>query len=145
AAIGVEAELIVHLALFGVAENVEGFLDVFEFFFGGFVAGVDVGVVFAGELLVGTADLVGRGLSRDGSGFVISVLGGRHKKLSAISYRLSAKTAGAGFARPGGTCRSGEPRYFLSSTSTNSASTTLSPFGWSPPGGGCWPSPVGGC
>ena len=50
AAFGVKAKLVVHLALLGVGENVVGFLNLLELFFGGFVAGVQVRVVLARHL-----------------------------------------------------------------------------------------------
>ena len=81
AVLGVEAELVVHLPLLGVAEDVVGFLNVLEALLGGFVAGVEVGMVLARQLAVGLADIVRGGLARHPEGFVIIVLGsGRHIK-----------------------------------------------------------------
>src|SRR5471030_674590 len=122
----VEADLVVHLALLGIAQNVVGFLDVLETIFGGFVAGVQIGVVFARELPVGLTDFVRVGFAGNTESFVVLVPGSSgHKKR-------------AGLARP-------LQHYFLSSTSTNSASTTLSfpsflPSSGAPPA----PSPDGG-
>src|SRR5471030_2730860 len=103
----VEADLVVHLALLGIAQNVVGFLDVLETIFGGFVAGVQIGVVFARELPVGLTDFIRVGFAGNTESFVVLVLGSRGHKTRA------------GLARP-------LQHYFLSSTSTNSASTTLS-------------------
>ena len=75
AGIGIEADLIVHRPLLRIAQNVIGFLHVLEAIFGGFVAGVEIGVIFAGELPVGFADLVLRGAAFDAEGFVIVVFG----------------------------------------------------------------------
>ena len=64
-ALGVEAELVVHLALLGVGKNVVGFLNLLEFFFGGFIARIQVGMIFARELAVGLANFFLRGLAGD--------------------------------------------------------------------------------
>ena len=48
--VGVEADLIVDLALLGIAEDFVGLGDGLEFLFRRFVAGIDVGVVFAASL-----------------------------------------------------------------------------------------------
>jgi hypothetical protein len=58
AAVGIKADLIVHLALFGIAQNVIRFLHVLEAVFGGLVAGVEVGVVLAREFPVGLPDVI---------------------------------------------------------------------------------------
>jgi hypothetical protein len=63
--VGVEAELVEDLALFVVGEDVVGFGDLLELFFGLLVAGVDVGVVLARELAEGLADLVRGGVLLD--------------------------------------------------------------------------------
>jgi len=55
------AKLVVALALFGVAQHFVGLGGLLEFLFGLFIAGVAVGVVFDGHLLVGAFDFVGRG------------------------------------------------------------------------------------
>ena len=52
------ADLVVHGAFFFVRQGVVGFLHVFEFFFGRFVAGVAVGVVFHRQFAVGFFDFV---------------------------------------------------------------------------------------
>ena len=52
AVLPVGAELIVHTALFVILEDFVGFVDVFELVLGGLVAGVEIGMVLAGELLV---------------------------------------------------------------------------------------------
>ena len=48
----VRAELIVHAALLVVLEDFVGFVDLLELVFSGLVAGVQVGVILAGELFV---------------------------------------------------------------------------------------------
>src|SRR5581483_8625158 len=60
--VGIKAELVVDLALLGIAEDVVRFGDSLEFFFGSFVAGIDVRVIFAREFAEGLADLVRRGV-----------------------------------------------------------------------------------
>src|ERR1700674_5233685 len=66
-----EAELIVHLAFFGVGEDVVSFLHLLELFFRGFIAGIQVGVIFAGELSVSLPDFFLRGLARDAQQIVV--------------------------------------------------------------------------
>ncbi len=55
--IGIEAELVVDLALLLVAQHVVGFGDLLELLLGFFVAGVYVGVIFARKLAEGLADI----------------------------------------------------------------------------------------
>ena len=64
AVLGVEAVLIVHLALLGIAQDVVGFLDVLESLLGGLIAGIQIRMIFARKLPVGLADVVRRGLPR---------------------------------------------------------------------------------
>ena len=54
----VGAELVVLLALLGVAEHLVGLVDLLELRLGGLVAGVHVGMVLAGELAVRLLDLL---------------------------------------------------------------------------------------
>ena len=63
--VGIEAELIVHLALLRVAQDVVGFLDLLEALLGGFVAGIQVGMILARQLAVRLADIVVLGIARD--------------------------------------------------------------------------------
>src|SRR5579863_3627633 len=63
--VAVKAVLVVHLAFFGVGEDVVGFLQLLEFFFGGFVAGIQVGMIFAGELAESRANVFRGGFFRD--------------------------------------------------------------------------------
>src|SRR6202043_3084384 len=74
-ALGIEAELIVHLPLLGVGENVVGFLNLLEFLFGGFIAGIQVRMIFAGKLSIGLANLFLSGLARPTQQFVIILFG----------------------------------------------------------------------
>ena len=67
----VESELVVHLTLLGVGKNFVGFLDLLKFFFGGFVAGIQVGMIFARQLAVGCADVLHRGFARHTQQFVV--------------------------------------------------------------------------
>src|ERR1035441_729856 len=76
---GVEAELVVHGTLLGVAEYVVGFLDVLEAVLGGLVTGVEVRVVLTSQLAIGLADLLRVGFARYAEGFVVVVLGSRHR------------------------------------------------------------------
>ena len=45
--VGIKTELVVNLALFGVAQDLVGFRQGLELLLGSFVAGIDVGMVFA--------------------------------------------------------------------------------------------------
>ncbi len=67
----VEAILIVHLALLRVGENVVGFLKLLEFFLGGFVAGIQIGMVFACEFAESGANIFRRSLAADSEEFVV--------------------------------------------------------------------------
>src|SRR5262249_8570563 len=69
--VAVEAVLVIHLALLGVGENVVGFLQLFEFFFGRFVAGIQVRMVFAGQLPKGGANVFGGRFARHAEEFVV--------------------------------------------------------------------------
>ena len=72
--VGVEAELVVDLALLLFGEDVVGFGDLFEFFFGLLIPGVHVRVIFAREFAEGLADLILRGRLLDAECAVV-VLG----------------------------------------------------------------------
>src|SRR5690348_1517958 len=75
----VEAVLVIHLALFGVGENVVGFLKLLEFFLGSLVTGIEVGVVSARELAKGGANVLGARFAGDAEEFVVVGFGGgRH-------------------------------------------------------------------
>ena len=67
----VGAELIVHTPLFRVFEHFVGFVDILEFVFGLLVARIQVRVVLAGQLLVGSGDLVRTGGTLHAQKFVI--------------------------------------------------------------------------
>ena len=65
AAFRIEAELIVHLALLCVAQDVVRFLHFLEAIFGGFVAGIEIGMILPRQTAVRLPDFVGiRGLKR---------------------------------------------------------------------------------
>ena len=59
--VGVEAELVVNLALLLVAQNVVGLGDLLELLLGLLVAGIHVGMIFARSFPEGLADLLRRG------------------------------------------------------------------------------------
>src|SRR5205823_1862052 len=59
--VGVKAQLVVNLALLGIAQDVVGFGDLLEFLFGFLVAGIDVRMVLARQLAEGLAELIRRG------------------------------------------------------------------------------------
>src|SRR5262249_43512831 len=54
--VGIKPELVVNFALLGIAQNVVGFGDGLELFFGRFVSGIDVGMILAGKLTEGFAN-----------------------------------------------------------------------------------------
>ncbi len=55
--VAVKAVLVIHLALFCIGKNVVRFLQLLEFFFGGFVAGIQVGMVLAREFAESSANV----------------------------------------------------------------------------------------
>ena len=73
--VGIEANLIVYLALLGIAQDVIGLGDGLEPFLGRLVAGIDIRMVLAGELAEGFADVLGRGRLLHPESFVIILLG----------------------------------------------------------------------
>ena len=70
-----------------IAQDIVGFLDVFEAVFGGFIAGVEIGMIFARELPVGLADIVFRGGALYPERFIVVVfwLSG-HMEMGAGGY-----------------------------------------------------------
>ena len=68
--------LIVNLAFLGIAQNVVGFGEGLELFFRGLVAGIDVGVILAGQLAKGSADFVRRGRLLYTQNFVVVLFSG---------------------------------------------------------------------
>src|SRR5207237_3194106 len=69
--VGVIAELIVDFPLLGIAQDVIGLGDLLELLFGRFVARVDVGMIFPGQLPERLADLIFRGVPLDPESRVI--------------------------------------------------------------------------
>ena len=76
AALGVKAKLVVHLAFLGVGENVVRLLHLLELFFGGFIAGIQVGMILAGQFTIGLPYLLLGGLAGDAQQLVIILFGG---------------------------------------------------------------------
>src|SRR5947199_785478 len=72
----VEAEMVVHLALLRIAEYVVSFGEGLKFFFGSFVSGIDVRMIFARKLAECLADFLGGGGLFYAEDFVIVFLGG---------------------------------------------------------------------
>lgn len=72
---GAVAVLIVGGALLGIAEDFVGFADFLEFFLGGFVAGIFIGMVFNGEFAVRLFDVVDAGAAFDTEHFVVIAFG----------------------------------------------------------------------
>ncbi len=76
--VGVEAKLVVNLALLGIAENVVGLGERLELLLRALVAGIDVGMILARELAESLADVVRRGsLLHAKDGVVVFVFVGR--------------------------------------------------------------------
>ena len=73
--LGVEADLVVHLAFLGIAQDVISFLHVLETLLGGFVVGVEVGMIFARKFPVRLFDFVLVGVFCDAQRFVVVVFG----------------------------------------------------------------------
>src|SRR6185436_5504468 len=74
AVLRIEAVLIVHLLLFLIAQDVVSFLDLFEAILGGLIAGVQVGVMLAGQAPVGFTDFVRSGLAAHPECLVVILL-----------------------------------------------------------------------
>ncbi len=112
----IETILIVNLALLRIAQDVISFLNLLEALFGGLIARVQIWMVLARQLAVRLAYLVFFGVARHTERFVIILFAcGWHKTVP--------KSPGSPIWRARGRINGA---YFLSSTSTNSASTTLS-------------------
>ena len=77
--LGIKPELIVHLPLLGIAQDVVSLLNVLESVFRRFVAGIEIGMILAREFAVGLADIVRRGLPFHAERLVIFVLWRGHK------------------------------------------------------------------
>src|SRR5438876_9743163 len=58
--VAVETDLIVDFSFLGIAQDLVGFRDRFEFFFRSLVAGIDIWVIFARKFAEGFADVLGR-------------------------------------------------------------------------------------
>jgi len=67
----VEPVLVVHLPLLGIGENIVGFLQLLEFFFRGFVARIQVRVVFPCQFAKRRTDILGARFARHSQQFVI--------------------------------------------------------------------------
>ena len=92
----VRPERVVALAFVAVRQNGVRFVDLLEFFFGGLVAGIDVGMMFAGELAVCRLDfIVGRRLRHAENFVVISELNRHGLEWRFTAERDSALTASA--------------------------------------------------
>ena len=74
-----EAELVVHLLLLGIAQDVVGFLDLLEAVLGGLVARVDVRMVLARQLSVRLLYLFLGGGSLNAQDFVEILVSVRHR------------------------------------------------------------------
>src|SRR4029077_9663088 len=73
--VAVEAVLVVHLPLLGVGEDVVGFLKLLEFFLSGFIAGIQVRVIFAREFAKGVANVLRTRLARNSQQLVVILFG----------------------------------------------------------------------
>src|SRR5258706_10563262 len=69
--VAVEAVLVVNLPLLGIGEDVVGFLQLLEFFFRGFVARIQIGVILPRQLAKRRTDILGARLPRHSQQFVI--------------------------------------------------------------------------
>src|SRR5215468_6278867 len=76
--VGVEAKLVVNLALLGIAEDFVRFRKSLELLFGGLIAGIHVGMVLARKLAERLLDFVGRGRLLDTQRRVVVFGLGRH-------------------------------------------------------------------
>src|SRR5439155_14128473 len=86
----IKAKLVVNFALLGIAQNVVGFRERLEFFFGCFVSGIDVRVILARKLAKRLADVVHRGGLLYAEDFVIVFFGcGGHLECRRFIARIS--------------------------------------------------------
>src|SRR5580704_14571925 len=81
----VESELVVHLPLLRIRKDVVGFLNLFEFFFRGFIARIEVRMVLAREFAIGPAKFLHGNFARDSQQFVVVLFGGCGH---SISFRV---------------------------------------------------------
>src|SRR5437870_11437753 len=84
--VGVEPELVVNLALLRIAEYVVSFGEGLKFFFGSFVSGIDVRMIFARKLAECLADVLGGGGLFYAEDFVIVFLGGGCHLCRSLDY-----------------------------------------------------------
>src|SRR2546425_900129 len=84
--VGVEPELVVNLALLRIAEYVVSFGESLKFFFGSFVSGIDVRMIFARKLAECLADVLGGGGLFYAEDFVIVFLGGGCHLCRSLDY-----------------------------------------------------------
>src|SRR6185295_19465237 len=83
--VGVKADLVVNLALLGIAQDFVGFGQRLELFLRGLVPRIDVGMILAGKLAEGLADIVRRGGLLHAQDFVIVFFwGGGHSCSCAV-------------------------------------------------------------
>ena len=73
----VESKLVVHLPLLRVRQNFVRFLYLLEFFFRGFVAGIQIGMIFARKFAIRPANFLHRRFARHSQQFVIILFGCR--------------------------------------------------------------------
>ncbi len=79
--VGIKTDLVVDLALFGIAQDIVGLGDGLEFLFGRLVAGVDIRMVLTRKFTEGLADVLGRGGFLHTEEFVVILFGrGGHRK-----------------------------------------------------------------
>src|SRR5581483_1748820 len=76
--IGIEAVLVIDLPLLGIAQNIIGFLHVFEALFSGLIARVQIRMILPCKFPIRFPDLVRGGPARHIKSFIIIVLR-RHK------------------------------------------------------------------
>ena len=72
----VETKLVVHLALLSVGKDFVGFLNLLEFFLGGFVARIQVGMIFSREFAISGANILHRSLAGDSEKIVVILFSG---------------------------------------------------------------------
>ena len=98
------AELVVGRAFFRIAQHLVGLADLLEFFLGGLVVGIFVGMILDGQFAVGLFDLIRRGAFLDAEQFVVIGLG--HYSSSPFSGSLFSPGAVATTTDAGRTRRS---------------------------------------
>src|SRR5258707_1548194 len=93
--VAVEAVLVVHLPFLGVGEDVVGFLQLLEFFFRGFIARIQIRMIFPRQLAKRRTNILGARLPRHSQQFVIILFCCRRHDCAASGAKISVQASAA--------------------------------------------------